>query len=282
MSPGAAVSQWQMEVGGSHPCFLTSQVGKSRDMFHIVSYTSPVRISPQIPTTGASLSPYPESSSFLFLSPLHSPTGAFWIPFPAKPTALKSLTQSLLLRVCSLRQDISLCTFFFPSPHWLASHLHYVARWLLDLDEMPQGRAWAVFSQWPQQCWMTHPGSVGKLILHGVNLDHRRKTDKHMSPTFPFLGFLPRVASLCKLSGEILCAEKACLPRDLLCFFGALLNSCMVDNSFISLCLTSQFFPNPNDPVFALPKKSLSTVILASGSAFQRPGAKAWYWFKYL
>lgn len=130
---------------------------------------------------------------------------------------------------------------------------------------------WDALSQWPPQCWMTHPGSVGKLILHGVNLDHRRKTDRHMPPTFRFLGLLSSVISLCKLSREILCAEKACLPRDLLCSFGALLNSCMVDNSCIPPCLTSQFFPNPNYPVFVLPKKSLSTVILASGSAFQRP-----------
>lgn len=134
--------------------------------------------------------------------------------------ALQSLTQSQLLRVCSLSQNISLVHllfFFSPLPGILP--LTSGLRWnaarqdvgcvfpmaTIVLDDSPwsvRGACSPWGGPWPsEENWHAHV------------------------PTFLFLGLLSSAASLCKPSREILCTEKACLPRHLLCFFGALLSS---------------------------------------------------------
>ena len=72
---------------------------------------------------------------------------------------------------------------------------------------------------------MTGAGSAGQFAHCGVSLDHRREADRYMHATLPVFGLRWGVVSLWKPFRGIRCAERSCLLRDLLCFFGASLSN---------------------------------------------------------
>lgn len=115
---------------------------------------------------------------------------------------------------------------------------------------------------------MTYPGVEREFVLHGVDLDRRRKTDRHISPTFFFLGLLATAASLCKTSREILCAEKhACqetycvslVPCWVLAWWITHASSLLsLPSFFLTLTTLCLHFPSQVSVLWSLPQALLS------------------------
>ena len=140
MSPGAALSQWQVE-GDSSPSSLSSQVGQAWNEFPITSWMPPVGLSPGCPQQ----QPPPHHTGYRPppLSPLSTPPALLpGFHSPSEPLVLRSETPGLLLQVPSLSRTWISHTFFFL---FLGISSNWAAHSVLDFGERPHGRMWEVF-----------------------------------------------------------------------------------------------------------------------------------------